>query len=49
VPDATRRLMLAFHGQLARGTSLAAALAHGQAALRASSAALAGFVCLGTG
>ena len=50
VPDAAaRRLMLAFHTELAAGTPPAAALAHAQAGLRRTSAALAGFVCLGTG
>jgi CHAT domain-containing protein/tetratricopeptide (TPR) repeat protein len=50
VPDAvTRRLMLAFHRELAAGTKPAAALAHAQASLRGDSAATAGFVCLGSG
>lgn len=50
VPDsASRRLMLAFHSRLADGASPAAALAAAQATLRGGSAALAGFVCLGSG
>jgi CHAT domain-containing protein len=50
VPDAaTRRLMLAFHHELAVGTLPATALARAQAGLQRTSAALAGFVCLGTG
>jgi hypothetical protein len=50
VPDAaSRRLMLAFHRELAGGAPPASALAHAQAALQGRSAALAGFVCLGSG
>jgi hypothetical protein len=50
VPDAaSRRLMLNLHQELARGTPPAAALAHAQERLRPTSAALAGFVCLGAG
>lgn len=50
VPDAAaRRLMLAFHRELSSGASPATALARAQAALRGSSSALAGFVCLGSG
>ena len=50
VPDAAaRRLMLAFHRELATGASPAAALARAQVALCGAAGALAGFVCLGTG
>ena len=50
VPDAAaRRLMLAFHKQLAGGASPASALALAQADLRTRSTALAGFVCIGSG
>jgi hypothetical protein len=50
VPDAaTKRLMVALHGQLVAGRSPAVALAGAQAALGPARAALAGFVCLGTG
>jgi CHAT domain-containing protein len=50
VPDAaTKRLMVAFHEQLMAGRSPAAALAAAQATLGPARAALAGFVCLGTG
>jgi tetratricopeptide (TPR) repeat protein len=50
VPDAAaRRLMLAFHRELAGGASPALALARAQAGLRKPSEALAGFVCLGAG
>ena len=50
VPDAAaRRLMLAFHEQLAAGASPASALALAQSALRARSTAVAGFVCIGSG
>lgn len=50
VPDApATRLMLALHGHLRSGSSPAVALAKAQAALRPDEAALAGFVCLGTG
>jgi CHAT domain-containing protein len=50
VPDAAaRRLMLAFHSELAAGAPPATALARAQAALHGRSAALAGFVCLGVG
>jgi CHAT domain-containing protein len=50
VPDAaTKRLMLALHRYLSAGSSPAVALARAQAALRPREAALAGFVCLGTG
>jgi CHAT domain-containing protein len=50
VPDAhARRLMLAFHRELASGASPALALARAQATLRGAAAALAGFVCLGSG
>jgi CHAT domain-containing protein len=50
VPDAAaRRLMLAFHRELAGGASPALALARAQAGLRKGSEALAGFVCLGAG
>jgi hypothetical protein len=50
VPDAaSRRLMLAFHHELAKGTPAAVALARAQSGLRRNSEPLAGFVCLGTG
>jgi CHAT domain len=50
VPDAAaKRLMLALHEQLVAGRSPAAALAGAQAGLGPARAALAGFVCLGTG
>jgi CHAT domain-containing protein len=50
VPDAaTKRLMAALHRQLAIGSSPAVALAKAQAGLRSREAALAGFVCLGSG
>jgi CHAT domain-containing protein len=50
VPDAAaRRLMLAFHEELAAGASPASALALAQTTLRTRSAALAGFVCIGSG
>ena len=50
VPDAaTKRLMLALHEELVAGRSPAVALAGAQAALGPARAALAGFVCLGTG
>jgi CHAT domain-containing protein len=50
VPDAAaRRLMLSFHRALGAGAPPATALARVQAALPRASAALAGFVCLGTG
>jgi len=50
VPDAAaRKLMLAFHRELAAGAPPATALARAQAGLQRRSAALAGFVCLGTG
>ncbi|MCL2418571.1 MAG: CHAT domain-containing protein [Conexibacteraceae bacterium] len=50
VPDAAAKgLMVAFHEQLVAGRSPAAALAGAQAALGPARAALAGFVCLGTG
>jgi CHAT domain-containing protein len=50
VPDAaTKRLMVTFHEQLVAGRSPALALARAQAALGPARAALAGFVCLGTG
>jgi len=50
VPDrAVRRLLLAFHSELAAGAAPATALARAQAGLRGNSAALAGFVCLGFG
>jgi len=50
VPDrAVRRLLLAFHSELAAGAAPATALAGAQAGLRGNSAALAGFVCLGFG
>ncbi len=50
VPDAaTKRLMIAFHELLLTGRPPAAALAEAQAALGHRHAALAGFVCLGTG
>jgi CHAT domain-containing protein len=48
VPDAAaRRLMLAFHAEVAGGVSPAFALARAQASLRRASPA--GFVCLGVG
>jgi hypothetical protein len=50
VPDAaTKRMMIAFHEQLVAGSAPAVALARAQAALGPARAALAGFVCLGTG
>ncbi len=50
VPDArARRLMLAFHSELAGGATPAVALARAQGALGDAAAALAGFVCLGSG
>ena len=50
VPDAaTKRLMVALHERLVAGRSPAVALADAQAALGPARAALAGFVCLGTG
>ena len=50
VPDAAaRRLMLAFHRELAAGAPPATALARAPAALRGGAAALQGFVCLGAG
>jgi CHAT domain-containing protein len=50
VPDAaTKRLMIALHEQLVAGRSPAPALAAAQAALGPARAALAGFVCLGSG
>jgi CHAT domain-containing protein len=50
VPDAAaRRLMLAFHRELAAGVAPASALAHAPAALTGSAAALQGFVGLGAG
>jgi CHAT domain-containing protein len=50
VPDAaTKRMMVALHAQLVAGRSPAVALAGAQAALGPGRAALAGFVCLGTG
>jgi hypothetical protein len=50
IPDAAaRRLMLAFHRFLAEGAPPATALARAQETLRGGSAALAGFVCLGSG
>jgi CHAT domain-containing protein len=50
VPDAAaRRLMMAFHRELAAGASPAVALARAQTRLPKGSEALAGFVCLGTG
>ena len=50
VPDAAaRRLMLAFHRELAAGAAPATALARAPAALRGGAAALQGFVCLGAG
>jgi CHAT domain-containing protein len=50
--DATRRLMLAFHGRLQRGASPALALAQAQAEMRRCGAGVeeyAGFVCFGAG
>jgi CHAT domain-containing protein len=50
VPDAAaKRMMLALHRYLSAGSSPAVALAKAQAGLRPREAALAGFVCLGTG
>jgi CHAT domain-containing protein len=54
VPDAeTAELMVAFHRELARGRSAAAALATAQTGLTgaspAATAAAAGFVCVGAG
>lgn len=50
VPDAaTKRLMIALHELLLAGESSAAALARAQAELGRTHAALAGFICLGTG
>jgi hypothetical protein len=50
IPDAAAaNLMVAFHGELARGGSPATALARVQANLPARSAASAAFVCLGAG
>lgn len=50
VPDAaTKRMMVALHAQLVAGHSPAVALAGAQAALGPARAALAGFVCLGSG
>jgi CHAT domain-containing protein len=50
VPDApVKRLMAALHRSLAERVAPAAALAGAQATLSSRDAALAGFVCLGTG
>ncbi|MGA2014969.1 MAG: CHAT domain-containing protein, partial [Solirubrobacteraceae bacterium] len=50
VPDAAaKRLMIALHRGLVAGDSPARALAGAQASRRAADAALAGFICLGTG
>jgi hypothetical protein len=50
VPDAAaRRLMLAFHRELAAGAAPATALARAPAALGGGAAAMQGFVCLGAG
>jgi CHAT domain-containing protein len=50
IPDAAAaNLMVAFHGELARGAPPATALARVQANLPARSAASAAFVCLGAG
>ena len=49
VGPASKRLMIALHGHLTKGDSPAVALAKAQAGLRSRDAALAGFICLGTG
>jgi CHAT domain-containing protein len=50
VPDSgARRLMLALHRELIAGASTATALARAQGKLQSRSAALTGFVCLGSG